>query len=190
MESPITKTSRPTPVRGREVGAQIAGVFGMVFVAVNSTALAPPVRIPLLVAAGIGLATIVLLSIRSYRTQARAASSTPGGSPFGRAYWLVVGIEAVALFGGSRALTSLGHPELGVAWVAFVVGTHFFALARIFRLARFNVLGAIITVFGVAGFGLRALGHVEPIAVVSGVLSGLTLLAFGLWAFTPGRTAP
>ena len=51
-------------------------------------------------------------------------------------------------------------------------------------------LGAIITVFGVAGFGLRALGHVEPIAVVSGVLSGLTLLAFGLWAFTPGRTAP
>ncbi|MCP2282352.1 hypothetical protein APR04_001250 [Promicromonospora umidemergens] len=198
MATPITPTPRTTPAPGREIGAQIAGAFGMVFVSINSTTLAPPVRVPLLVVAGTALLAIVLLSMRSYRRQAQAASALPthtaqpggqpGGSPFGRAYWLVVGIEAVALFGGIRIITGLGFPELGVAWVAFVVGTHFFALARIFRLARFHVLGAIVTTFGIAGFVLRALGHVEPITIVSGVLSGLALLAFALGAFAPARS--
>ncbi|MEU4388931.1 hypothetical protein [Promicromonospora sp. NPDC023805] len=202
MATPITETPRTTPARGREIGSQIAGTFGMVFVSINSTTLAPPVRIPLLVVAGIALLAIVLLSMRSYRQQARTASALPTdaaqpggqpsaqpvGSPFGRAYWLIVGIEAVALFGGIRIITGLGFPELGVAWVAFVVGTHFFALARIFRLARFHALGAIVTTFGIAGFVLRALGHVEPVAIVSGVLSGLALLAFALGAFAPARS--
>lgn len=198
MATPITETSRTTPARGREIGSQIAGAFGMVFVSINSTALAPQVRIPLLVVAGIALLAIVLLSMRSYRQQALAVSvlpagtaqpgGRPGGAPFGRAYWLIVVIEAVALFGGIRVITGLGFPELGVAWVAFVVGTHFFALARVFRLARFHALGAIVTTFGIAGFVLRTLGHVEPVAIVSGVLSGLALLAFALAAFAPARS--
>ncbi|MEU4361784.1 hypothetical protein [Promicromonospora sp. NPDC023987] len=200
MKTPLKEPHRTTPVQGREIGAQIAGAFGLVFVWINSTALPLAVRVPLLVAAGIALAAILLLSVRSYRQQAdREGSARAGtdqstarasGSPFGRKYWLVVGIEAIALFGGSQIIIGLGYPELGIAWVAFVVGTHFFPLARIFRLARFHVLGAIITAFGIAGFTIRAFGHVEPIAVVSGVLSGLALLGFGLWAFAPAPAAP
>lgn len=182
------------PARGREVGSQIAGVFGMVFVWINSAGIPSPVRIPLLVVAGVALVLIVVLSIRSYRKQAgkrRAPVKSPDGSqarersPFGWKYWVIVGIEAIALFAGARVITGLGHPELGVAWVAFVVGTHFFALARIFRLRRFQVLGAVITAFGISGFVLRACGQVEPIAIVSGVASGFVLLGFGLGAFAP-----
>jgi hypothetical protein len=144
------------------------------------------VRTALIVLAGLALLTILVLSVRVYR---RRPGPTGGvrRSLFGWKYWLVVAIEAVALFAGTRILTDLGHPELGVAWVAVVVGTHFFALARIFGLARFHVLGATITTCGLAGFVLRMLGEVDPIAVVSGVVSGFVLLAFGLWAFAPER---
>lgn len=199
------QTTATRPVRGREVGAQISGVFGTVFVWVNSEALPPVVRVPLVLIALVALVAILVLSVRSYRRQrvrgARAsdefdvapepaAEGSPAGrSPFGRAYWIVVGVEAVALFGGSRLVTELGYPELGVAWVAVVVGTHFFALARVFRLARFHLLGAIVTALGLAGFALRLLGLIDAIALVSGAASGFVLLAFGLWALAGKRGA-
>lgn len=172
---------------GGVIGAQIGGVFGTMFVWINSAALALSARVPLLVIGGAALVAVIALSVRSLRRRTGSVGTTIGSSPFGGKYWLIVGIEAVALVGGSQVLTCLGHPELGIAWVAVVVGTHFFALARVFRLARFHVLGGIIVTCGAAGFGLRWLGQVEPIAIVSGVLTGLVLLAFSLWAFAPMR---
>lgn len=177
--------------RGREVGSLIGGSFGMAFVGINSAGLASGTRIPLLVIAALALALIVVLALRSYRRNGRPAGtpapSRGSGPPFGRKYWLVVAIEAVALFAGSRLLTGLGVPELGVAWVSFVVGTHFFALGAIFRLARFHLLAALVTVCGVAGFALFAAGASPAIAVVSGVVPGFLLLAFGLRALAPAR---
>ncbi|GAB2528710.1 hypothetical protein [Paramicrobacterium agarici] len=186
-----TPAANATPtMRGREVGAQIAGVFGTVFVWVNSGETLPVVRIPLVVIALCALAAIIVLSVRSYRSKGTGHSDVAGAGggqgvrpPFGWGYWVVVAIEAIALFGGSRLLTAWGHPELGVAWVAFVVGTHFFALAPIFRLARFHVLGAIVTALGISGFVLWLVGATFAIALVSGVASGFALLAFGLGAF-------
>lgn len=178
--------------RGQLIGSQIAGVFGTVFVSINSAGLPAAVRTVLIVVAGAALIAIIVLSVRVYR-RGPGPDPKPGPgeetrrSPFGWKYWVVVAIEAVALFGGTRILGGLGHPELGVAWVAVVVGTHFFALARIFGLARFHLLGALITACGLAGFVLRLVGEVAPIAVISGVVSGFVLLAFGLWAFAPVR---
>lgn len=181
--------TRPSGTDGREIGALIGGAFGMVFIAVNSGGLASVLRMALLAVGAIALIIIVLLSVRSRRarTSGEPAVTPPArsGSPFGRQYWMLVGIEGLALFAGSMIITRLGYPELGVAWVAFVVGTHFFVLARIFGLARFHLLGAVVTALGIAGFVIRAVGHVEPIAVVSGVLSGFVLLAFALAAFAP-----
>lgn len=191
------------PVQGREIGSQISGVFGTVFVWVNSGGLPPAVQVPLVVAACAAFVVILVLSFRSYRAQRQNAASSvklgsgdsPRGasrtSPFGRAYWVIVVIEVIALFGGGRIITGVwGQSELGVAWVAFVVGTHFFALGRIFRLARFHVLGAIVTLLGIAGFVLYPLGAYDAIAVVSGVASGFVLLAFALWSFAPDRSQP
>jgi hypothetical protein len=188
-------------VRGQVLGSQIAGVFGVVFVGINSAGLPSVARTVLLVLAGAALVAIIALSARTFRRKPRSRdTSVPGDPgpdrgpergvrkvPFGWRYWLVVGIEAVALFAGSRVVTGLGYPELGVAWVSVVVGTHFFALARIFHLVRFTVLGAVVTACGLAGFVLRIAGEVSAIAVVSGVVSGFVLLSFGLWAFAPAR---
>ncbi|ASR37655.1 hypothetical protein BAY61_24595 [Prauserella marina] len=187
MTSAELSNRAATHVRGRAIGAQIGGVFGAVFVWINSAALTPSIRVPLLVIAGTSLVAVIALSIHSLRRRTASVTTTTGRSPFGWKYWLIVGIEAAALVGGSQVLTALGHPELGIAWVAVVVGTHFFALARVFRLARFHVLGAVITACGLAGFVIRWFGQIEPIAITSGVLTGFVLLAFSLWAFAPMR---
>lgn len=190
---------RRSPMYGREVGSLVAGVFGAVFVWVNSAAFLSTVRILLLAAVGVALIVIVSLSVRSFQKQNRAnddPGERPGSTevrarvPFGWKYWLVVGVEAIALFGGTRFITALGYPELGAAWVALIVGMHFFPLAHLFRVTRFHALGVVMTALGIAGFVLRAFGQVGSIAVISGVASGIALLLFGLGAFvTTTRTA-
>jgi hypothetical protein len=183
-------------VRGREVGSLIGGGFGLAFVWINSGAVPAAARGVLLAVAVAALLAIVVLSARSFAARAgrsepsldAGASTTPDAAAFGWRYWSIVAIEAVALFGGARVLSVLGHPELGIAWVAVVVGTHFFALARVFRLARFHVLGALVTALGLAGFALGAVGRDDAIPIVSGVVTGFVLLGFGLWALAPVRT--
>ncbi|WP_166983050.1 hypothetical protein [Paramicrobacterium fandaimingii] len=203
MTSSAESTTQAAPVQGRDIGSQISGVFGTVFVWVNSGGLPTAVRIACVLAACAAFVVILVLSLRSYRAQrldASPAAEAGAGArskgerqagPFTRAYWIIVFIEMIALFGGGRLITRVwGHSELGVAWVAFVVGTHFFALAHIFRLARFHLLGAIVTVLGLAGFALWLADALGAIAIVSGVASGFALLAFGLWAYAPKRTQP
>jgi hypothetical protein len=101
----------------------------------------------------------------------------------------VVAIEAAALTGGVRLLAGpLNMPQAGVAWVATVVGVHFFALARVWRLRLFDVLGIGLTACGVIGLVL-AIVRADPlwIDLVAGVLSGAILLGFGLWGALQGR---
>ncbi|WP_252199888.1 hypothetical protein [Brevibacterium sp. RIT 803] len=114
--------------------------------------------------------------------QGQVAAGSRRTVPFGRSYWIIVGIEALALFGGTRLLSGLGHPELGVAWVAFVVGTHFYALGHVFKLDRFHILATVVTLCGIAGFIAFFASVPAFIPVFSGIISGFVLLAFGLWA--------
>lgn len=180
----------PAAAPGREIGSVIAGVFGLVFVLVNSAGLTLGIRVPLLVAAAAALVAVLVLSYRDFRrslADTAEEDQAPRSPVFGWRYWTVVAIEAVALFGGTRLISGLGHPELGIAWVAVVVGTHFFALGRIFRLARFHLLAVIVTCCGLAGFGLDALDARTLIPVVSGVASGFVLFGFALWALLTRR---
>lgn len=122
-------------------------------------------------------------STESTKTAEGQAAAGPRRTvPFGRSYWIIVGIEALALFGGTRVLSGLGHPELGVAWVAFVVGTHFYALGHVFRLDRFHILATVVTLCGIAGFIAFFASIPAFIPIFSGIVSGFVLLAFGLWA--------
>ncbi|GIL30791.1 hypothetical protein [Actinocatenispora comari] len=182
---------------GQVVGSLIAIAFGMVFVVVNSGGLATPwptvVRLAgVAVAAGLLIALVVRRPrpaprAREAGTRARDVG-TPGSTEragagatfFGyRRFWVIVAIEAVALFAGLYVINGvLGHSEVAVAWVAVVVGVHFVGLGRAFRLTRFHVLGAAMTALGVAGFVLGAFGAGAPvIGLVSGVLSGVALFA-------------
>lgn len=187
-----TAHTRPQPAEGAEIGSLIGGAFGLVFLIVNSAAFSTLGRILVLIVGIVAFAVIAFLALRGLgrmkRAQAQAqAADAPvrTASPFGRGYWIIVAVEAAALFGGTRLLSGLGHPELGVAWVAFVVGTHFYALGYVFKLGRFHILATVVTLCGVAGFLAFFVGAPDFIPVFAGIFPGFVLLAFGLWALVP-----
>lgn len=158
---------------GLVTGSLIAVVFGLVFIEVNSGGLAAPWPLVVRLAGVVAAAGLLVALFRS-----RRSAAAPSGTWFSdRRYWMVVAAEAVALFGGLFVINGvLKHSEIAVAWIAFVVGVHFFGLAAAFRLNRFHVLGAVLTVLGIAGFVLDAAGaSAAVIGLVSGVLSGFAL---------------
>ncbi|MDN5738905.1 hypothetical protein [Brevibacterium aurantiacum] len=182
--------SRPQPAAGAEIGSLIGGAFGLVFLIVNSAGFSTLGRTLVLIVGIAAFAAIAFLALRGLGRMKRAQAQTADsqvrtGGPFGRSYWIIVAIEAVALFGGIRLLSGMGHPELGVAWVAFVVGTHFYALGSVFKLGRFHILATVVTLCGIAGFIAFFAGAPDFIPVLGGIIPGFVLLAFGLWALVP-----
>ena len=94
-------------------------------------------------------------------------------------YWLIVALEAGALFGGLAVINGVLHDTaVSVAWVALVVGVHFFGLARIWRMPLYCWLGAALAILSLAGFLIYALGgSAAMVALVAGVGSGAALYA-------------
>jgi hypothetical protein len=158
------------------VGSVVALVFGTVFVLVNSGELPRPwpgvVR-------GVGIAVAVVLLVQVVRLARDVPESEElGTAPVqDRRYWLVVALEAVALFGGLSVVNDvLERPDVAVAWVALVVGVHFFGLAWVWRMPMYHRLGAVLTVLGLVGLGLGVAGaSAALVGLVSGVGSGFAL---------------
>lgn len=153
----------------------IAIVFGLVFVEANSGGIGSPWSLVIRVA---GALVAVALFAAVFRMERNAREAARQDTWFGaKRYWAIVAGEAIALFGGLAVINLVLHqPKVAVAWIAFVVGVHFFGLAAAFRLTRFHVLGAAQTLLGIAGFVLAATGaDAGTIGLVSGVLSGVAL---------------
>jgi len=102
------------------------------------------------------------------------------GSPFSpRAYWLVVALEIVALFGGAAILGTTGHSEYISAWFATVVGAHFLVFGRLFW-AGYYWVGVVLIVGGIAGAVVGvAGGGLHGIEAVSGLIAAASLFATG-----------
>ncbi|GAA1858803.1 hypothetical protein [Brevibacterium marinum] len=196
-----SRETRPQPAAGAEIGSLIGGAFGLVFLIVNSAQFSTLGRILVLVLGVAAFAVIAVFAIRGLRRMGRTETAEIRAStqqtmpddgtreavglragPFGRSYWIIVAVEALALFGGTRLLSGLGHPELGVAWVAFVVGTHFYALGHVFKLNRFHVLATVVTLCGIVGFIAFFASLPAFIPIFGGIIPGFVLLAFGLWS--------
>ena len=172
-----TPQGRQRPA-GLVVGSTVALVFGTVFVFANSGGLDAPW--PLVIRALAVLVALLLVAalVVTVHSGASATGESPG-DPIDRRYWLIVALEGVALFGGLAVINGVLHRSaVAVAWVALVVGVHFFGLARIWHLPLFHWLGAVMTVLGLAGFLISALGGTAPtVALVAGVGSGAALYA-------------
>ncbi len=163
---------------GLVTGSLVALGFGTAFVMFNSAALPSPW--PLVIRVSAAVVAIALL-VALFRV-ARKAPAPRQGEVAGftdRRYLYTVAGEVVALFLGLYVINQvLGVPEVGVAWVAVVVGVHFFPLARAWRMPLYNWLGAAMTALGVAGFVAHALGASEgTVGLIAGVGSGAALYA-------------
>lgn len=165
---------------GQRIGSTIAAVFGLIYVIVNTSSLPPTWALVLRAVAAIAFVIVAITLVRAPRGD---GGQRPPEKIFGRGYWTVVVIEFVALFAGARVLSGpLGVPQAGVAWVSFVVGVHFFALAIVFKQRFFHLLGAVITACGLVGIAVALLsGPAVVIDVAAGVVPGAVLLAFGWW---------
>jgi hypothetical protein len=163
---------------GIVVGSMVAITFGTVFVLVNSGGL--PAPWPLVIrAVGLLVAALLIVGLVLVVRTAPPAARAPASDYVDRRYWLILALEAVALFGGLAVINSVLHrTAVSVGWVALVVGVHFFGLAWIWRMPLYHWLGAAMTVLGLAGFLIYALGgNAATVGLVTGVGSGAALFA-------------
>jgi hypothetical protein len=164
-------------MRQQFLGVLIGAAFGTVFVLVNS---GPPLP------AALGwvlraLAVVVLAAVVGLGLRAGGRPTLDDRPVFGPSSRVIVVGEVVLLVAGFFVLRLLDAPvEANVAWIATVVGLHFAALASAWKTRSILVVGAVLTVLGVAGLAL--LGSLtEWVPFVSGVLSGVTLLGGSLY---------
>jgi len=173
----------------------IGASFGLVFVLVNSSPLAPLARGVVCALAGTAFAVVLAAFARTVAAERRSETRDPVVG-FDRRYWLVVTVEVVALFGGLAVLARV-EPAAALGWIALVVGVHFVPLSRLWAPGRRQILliGVAITVLGVAGLVLALATHRESlVALVSGLGSGAVLLgstltsALSTWGVGATRT--
>ena len=189
----MEKPNRRNRLPGMVLGSLIALSFGTVFVVVNSGGLSDPW--PLVIRATAAAVAVALLAglFRALRTAAAPAATARGTGFTDHRYWIIVGAEVIALFGGLAVINGIvERPAIAAAWVAVVVGVHFFGLAFAWRMPMFHWLGAAMTALGVAGFLVYAAGGgAAAVGLVSGVDSGFLLyamVAVALRQTATGRT--
>jgi hypothetical protein len=158
------------------IGHVIGGFFGVAFVIANSGPLPESWR-DVMIAAAMALS---LLSVVRFRRGVRegSLSRAPQDERFDRSFWLIVVVEVVALFGG-LAVLNRWQPSAAVAWVALVVGLHFFLLARLWRssFTEIALVATALTVLGVVGLVVAfTADSADAVALISGVGSGVVLL--------------
>ena len=173
-----------TTSKGRQrsagfVAGTVVGItFGTVFVLANSGGVAAPwplvIRVAGLLVAALLVAGLVLVVRRG-----SSVAPAPMSGFVDQRYWLIVALEAGALFGGLAVLNGVLHGKaVSVAWVTLIVGVHFFGLARIWRMPLYHWLGAAMAILSLAGFLIYALGgSAAMVELVAGVGSGAVLYA-------------
>jgi hypothetical protein len=156
----------------------VAITFATVFVLVNSAGL--PAPWPLVIrAVGLLVAALLIVGLVLVVAKASPATQAPVSDFIDRRYWLIVALEVGALFGGLVVVNGVLHrTAVSVAWVALVVGVHFFGLAKIWHMPLYHLLGSAMTVLGLTGFLIYALGgSAAVVGLVAGVGSGTALYA-------------
>jgi hypothetical protein len=158
------------------VGSLIATIFGLIFIEVNSGGLPSDWPSGIRIAGAVAAAGLLLAILRTSRLAGAQTPRDNAGFADPR-YLAILGIEAVALFGGLAVINLvLGRPALAVPWIALVVGVHFFGLARLWHLSSFLTLGVALVILGGAGFLLSALSFsTGAVNLVSGAGSGAAL---------------
>ncbi|QHY96355.1 hypothetical protein SSPS47_14650 [Streptomyces sp. S4.7] len=160
-------------LRGRATGAGVMAFFGLGWTACGVTDM--PVTAGRAVFASAALVSVTFAFLAARRSRAAANAPTHGDptadtrKKVGVRFALVVLAEWVAIFAIARVLVATDHTEAVPAFVAVVVGVHFFPLARLFGVRAYHLTGAGMCVS----------------ALTAAVLAPLTSTA-ALWTALPG----
>ncbi|GAA1459560.1 hypothetical protein NE857_02200 [Nocardiopsis exhalans] len=165
----------------RFAGFFVASVFGLAFVLINSGPPLPPavsmgVR-GLAVAAAVAIVGLVVLRVRK-ENRSEEGDAPPGAPRFGAFFGVVTTIEVLLIIGGAQTISRLDAvpDQAGVAWVALIVGLHFFPLAWYWKQPEILYVAGYGTVLGGIGLAMALLGHPDWVPLVSGVVTGTGFL--------------
>lgn len=167
-------------------------MFGLAFALINSGPPLPPTVSAVVRILAVGAAVaIVVLAVLGMRKESRAgagetedAAGTAGAPRFGVFFGVVTTVEVLLIIGGAQTISRLdGLPDqAGVAWVALVVGLHFFPLAWYWKQPQILYIAGYATVLGGIGLAMALLGHPDWVPLVSGVVTGAGMLLGSLAA--------
>ncbi len=152
----------------------------MVFIFINGGLLGQPAHLIANVLAVIAGVVILIGFVATIRRGQRPPQHDLPRSHV--AFWVIVAIEAVLLFGGLMLLNQF-QPAANVGWIALIVGLHFlaFTLWWIPGQRELLVIGAVMAPLGVIGLVIAFTLHdVALVQFVSGFGSGLVLLGASL----------
>jgi hypothetical protein len=172
-------TAPPALADPRRTGALIGLAGAVVFVFSYGSAGA----LPLVVRAGVVAVVAATLWFLFVRPRSLGPFVPP--SRVGIAVYLACVAGELALIAvGTRLLESAGAGELRPALIALVVGLHFLPFSWAFHERMFALLGGLLVVLGALGL---LTGAAEALAVASGAVMALLLLAYSLGVFARGR---
>lgn len=167
----ITDTNSPisrAELRGRATGAGVMAFFGLGWMACGVTDM-PVAAGRAVFAAGVLVSiTFAVLGARLGRRAANAPTTdteptAAGKKKVGVRFALVVVAEWVAIFVIARVLVSTDHAEAIPAFVAAVVGIHFFPLASLFGVRAYHLTGAAMCTSAGAGAVLAPLTSTDAL---------------------------
>lgn len=161
---------------GQWTGSTVGAIAGLIFILFNAGALPGPAA-PIVRGLGIVGFIVVMALSRPGSGDAQPMAPRPDHSAW-RTYWCMVSLELVLLPVGVIVLTRLGYPELGLPWVALIVGVHFLPFATTFGVPAFRPLAWTLIGLGAVGAALAIAVTDDAGPIVAGVLSGVALLAF------------
>ncbi len=107
----------------------------------------------------------------------------------GRTVMIWSAVEGLAIFAGVNVLANTGHGEWTVAFVAAVVGLHFFPLAVGLRAPLYWLTGLGLIGMAVAGVVLVPFGVTQDATIGLGCAMILWLTAFIVIVFAPKARA-
>ncbi|MUK03040.1 hypothetical protein GM708_14585 [Vibrio cholerae] len=169
----------------RRTGTLIGLVGALVFVFSYTPGFADPVSVTarLLVVASVAATLWFLFAAPRFLGPFRP----PRGWHIG-VYVLCVVLEFALIALGAGWLETLQRLELRPALIALVVGLHFLPFAWAFGERMFYLLGGILVLLGALGLLIGTRTGALGVAVGSGLVMSLVLLAYSLGVFAPLRT--
>ncbi|MBA2345500.1 MAG: hypothetical protein H0V83_10515 [Rubrobacter sp.] len=139
-------------LRGYGIAVLLMTFFGAVWAALGLSEL-HGVLATILYSAGVVIAVLLLVGgVYLLRVARRAPHGGPAFMDTGiRRRFNQIGVaEGIGIGVAVFVCMRLGHPQWIPAIVAFIVGLHFFPLARLFRLPLYHVTGAVLCLLAAA----------------------------------------
>jgi len=184
--TPSTLAPRAAVV-GVVTGLFLMAFFTVMWSANTFAAWSAAIAWPIWAAFAVAAACFIAQGVRLIRLRKRfpaqlSADDEQYRRSSGRAFGIIFGTEALAIWIVALILNATGHSDYVVPAIALIVGLHFYPMARVFRRTIDLYLATWTSLVGLGGIGALAAG--SPKNLVTGLVAvgaALATTAYGVY---------